>query len=200
MLNIAEILNLLLLIVAVSSDGFCAAFGLGVSGITIPPKSAAVISASGAAFLTLSAALGGTAVRFIPSGVCSVISGTILILLGLFNIFHKAFERLCCKLPEGSRLRVCLSDEEADTDRSKDISCKEALVLSAALSADSLAAGLGAGFGAVPMLPIAVLSFVIGFVFVISANALGKKASSAKKLDLRCLCGILLIVFAVTNR
>ena len=200
MLNIAEILNLLLLIVAVSSDGFCAAFGLGVSGITIPPKSAAVISASGAAFLTLSAALGGTAVRFIPSGVCSVISGTILILLGLFNIFHKAFERLCCKLPEGSRLRVCLSDEEADTDRSKDISCKEALVLSAALSADSLAAGLGAGFGTVPMLPIAVLSFVIGFVFVISANALGKKASSAKKLDLRCLCGILLIVFAVTNR
>lgn len=200
MLNIAEILNLLLLIVAVSSDGFCAAFGLGVSGIAIPPRSAAVISASGAAFLTLSAAFGGTAVKFIPSGVCSVISGVILILLGLFNIFHKAFEKLCCKLPEGSRLRVCLSDEEADTDRSKDISCKEALVLSAALSADSLAAGLGAGFGAVPMLPIAILSFVIGFIFVISANALGKKASSAKKLDLRCLCGILLIVFAVTNR
>lgn len=200
MLGFTEILKLLLLIVAVSSDGFCAAFGLGVSGIAIPPKSAAVISALGAAFLTLSAALGGTAVRFIPSSVCTAISGAILILLGLFNIFHKAFEKLSCKLPEGSRLRVCLSDEEADSDRSKDISCKEALVLSAALSADSLAAGLGAGLGAVPMLPIAILSFIIGFVFVISANALGKKASSAKKLDLRCLCGALLIVFAVTNR
>lgn len=199
MFDFTGILRLLLLIVAVSSDGFCAAFGLGVSGITIPPRSAAVISASGAAFLTLSAALGGTAVRFIPSGVCTVISSVILALLGLFNIFHKAFEKLCDKLPEGSRLRVCLSDEEADSDRSKDISCKEALVLSAALSADSLAAGLGAGLGAVPMLPIAVLSFVIGFVFVAAANALGKKASSAKKLDLRGLCGVLLIVFAIIS-
>ena len=80
-----------------------------------------------------------------------------------------------------------------------DISCKEALVLSAALSADSLAAGLGAGFGAVPMLPIAILSFVIGFAFVVSANFLGKKASSEKKLDLRGLCGVLLIVFAIIS-
>lgn len=199
MLAFSDIFKCLLLIAAVSSDSFCAAFGLGVSGITIPPRSAAVISALGAAFLTLSAGFGGTAVRFIPSGVCSVISSVILILLGLFNIFHKAFEKLCDKLPEHSQLRVCLSDEEADSDRSKDISCKEALVLSAALSADSLAAGLGAGFGAVPMLPIAFLSFVIGFVFVLSANALGKKASADKRLDLRGLCGILLIIFAVIS-
>lgn len=199
MLSFSEIFQLLLLIVAVSSDGFCAAFGLGASGITIPTRSAAVISALGAAFLTLSAALGGTAVRFIPSGVCSVISGIILIMLGLFNIFHKALEKLCDKLPENSRFRVCLSDEAADSDRSKDISCKEALVLSAALSADSLAAGLGAGLGAVPMLPVALLSFVIGFAFVVTANKLGKKASSAKKLDLRGLCGALLIVFAIIS-
>ena len=63
-----DIFRLLLLVVAVTSDGFCAAFGLGASGIIIPPKSAAVISASGAAFLTISAALGGTAVSLIPSG------------------------------------------------------------------------------------------------------------------------------------
>lgn len=194
-----DIFRLLLLVVAVTSDGFCAAFGLGASGIIIPPKSAAVISASGAAFLTISAALGGTVVSLIPSGVCSVISSVILALLGLFNIFHKAFEKLSCKLPENSRFRVCLSDEAADSDRSKDISCKEALVLSAALSADSLAAGLGAGLGAVPMLPIALLSFVTGFVFVVTANKLGKKASSNKKLDLRGLCGALLIIFAIIN-
>lgn len=199
MLGFSGILRILLLIIAVSSDGFCAAFGLGASGITIPPKSAAVISVSGAAFLALSTALGETAVRFIPSGICSVASSVILALLGFFNLFHKAFGKLCDKLPEGSRFRVCLSDEEADSDRSKDISCKEALVLSAALSADSLAAGLGAGLGAVPMLPVALLSFTVGFVFVVSANKLGKKASVNKKLDLRGLCGALLIVFAIIS-
>ena len=49
------------------------------------------------------------------------------------------------------------------------------------------------------MLPIAILSFVIGFAFVVSANFLGKKASSEKKLDLRGLCGVLLIVFAIIS-
>lgn len=196
MLTFSDIFKCLLLIAAVSSDSFCAAFGLGVSGITIPPRSAAVISALGAVFLTLSAGFGGMAVHFIPSGVCSAISSIILTLLGLFNIFHKAFKKLCDKLPENSRLRICLSDEEADSDRSKDISCKEALIFSAALSADSLAAGLGAGLGTVPMLPTAFLSFIIGFVFVLSANVLGKKAAVGRKLDLRALCGALLIIFA----
>lgn len=199
MINISGAIRLLLLIIAVSADGFCSAFGLGASGITIPPRSAAVISASGAAFLAVSAAFGGAAVRFIPNGVCGVISSTILTLLGVFNLFHKAFEKLGEKLPEKSKLRVYLSDEAADCDKSKDISCKEALVLSAALSADSLAAGLGAGFGSIPIIPTAVLSFLVGFCFVTAANALGEKAACGKtprKLDFRCLCGGLLIAIA----
>ena len=193
------VIKILLLIIAVSADGFCSAFGLGASGITIPAKSASVISASGAAFLAVSAAFGGAAVKYIPNGICGVVSSTILVLLGVFNLFPKVFEKLGEKLPEGSKLRVYLSDDAADCDKSKDISCKEALVLSAALSADSLAAGLGAGLGSIPIIPTAILSFAVGFCFVTSANALGKKAAFGKtphKLDFRCLCGGLLIAIA----
>lgn len=200
MFNVFGAIRLFLLIIAVSADGFCSAFGLGASGITIPPRSAAVISASGSAFLALSAAFGGAAVRFIPNGVCGIVSSVILVLLGIFNLFHTSFEKLGEKLPEKSKLRVYFSDEAADCDKSKDISCKEALVLSAALSADSLAAGLGAGLGSIPIVPIAVLSFLVEFCFVTSANVLGKKAACGKtprKLDFRCLCGGLLIAIAV---
>lgn len=200
MADVFGIIRLLLLIATVSADGFCSAFGLGVSGISIPTKSAAVISGTGTLFLAFSAAVGGAAVKLIPIGVCSVISTVILTLLGMFNLFHKAFERLGERLPEKSKLRVYLSDDAADCDSSKDISCREALVLSAALSADSLAAGIGAGLDSYPLTSIAVIAFFMQFCFVVFANKLGKRAlcdGEKKHIDLRMVCGLLLITIAV---
>ncbi len=200
MTGLLEMMRLLLLIAAVSADGLCSAFGLGASGISIPARSAAVISGFGAAFLVISAAVGNAAVKYIPVGLCAVISAVILILLGIFNLFHRAFERLGEKLPEKSKLRVYLSDDAADCDSSKDISCKEALVLSAALSADSLAAGIGFGLQEYPLSAIAVTAFFMQLCFVIFANKLGKNALCGKKrrnIDLRMLCGLLLITIAL---
>lgn len=194
------IVRLLLFIAAVSADGLCSAFGLGASGISIPARSAVVISCSGAAFLVLSAAIGGTVGKLVPIGVCSALSTVILLLLGIFNLFHRLFERIGEKLPKKSKLRVYFSDDAADCDSSKDISSKEALVLSVALSADSLAAGIGVGLDSYSLPAIAVTTFFMQLCFVVFANKLGKKALCGigkKRIDLRMICGVLLITIAV---
>lgn len=191
-----DLIKAVLLIIAVSADGFCFSFGLGASGIEIPARSAAVISSVGTAFLVLSALLGNAAVWIVPPDICRVISCVILVFLGLCNLFHKLLGRIADKLPR--RLRAFFCDEsEADCDRSKDISCGEAFALSAALSADSLAAGLGAGLGEIPLLLTGILSFLIGFFFVIAANFLGRKASCGEKIDLRAFGGLILIVVGI---
>ncbi len=202
MADLFGIIRLLLLIATVSADGLCSAFGLGASGISIPARSAAVISSSGAAFLVLSAAIGGAVVKLVPIGVCSGLSAAILVLLGAFNLFHRVFERIGENLPKNSRLRVYLSDDAADCDSSKDISCREALILSIALSADSLAAGIGVGLDLYPLPVIAVTAFFIQFCFVVFANRLGRKTlcgGRVKRIDLRKLCGLLLIAIAVVK-
>ena len=65
------VLGYLLLVMAVSMDGFAAALGMGSSGIKIPLRSALIISFTGTLFLGVSVAFGDAAESFIPETVGS---------------------------------------------------------------------------------------------------------------------------------
>ena len=194
-------LRSLLLVTAVSLDGFAAALGMGSAGIKIPFRSAVVISFTGTLFLAVSSAAAGGARYVIPQGVCAAVSFILLTALGIFNIFKDRFRELLLKKdPKGDDPAMLIFDgTAADKDHSKSISVKEAVVLSAALSADSAVTGIGVGLGEISLPIIAAMTFAAGLISVAAGQKLGRMAASAKDHDLGKLCGILLIILAIAG-
>ncbi len=193
-------LKVLLLIFAVSIDVFVAAVGLGGAGIKVPLYSAAIISFAGTLCLCFSVCCADIIISFVPSEICRAISSVLLILLGIVNIFYGTLKKAAEKKKlTGKQIEMYFDGTAADRDNSKVLSFKEALALSAALSADALVTGLGAGLSEISLLPMALISFAVGLSAMLLGVFLGKNAVTAKKLHLQKLCGIVLIILAVVN-
>jgi putative sporulation protein YtaF len=195
------LLKTALLILAVSVDGFAVSMGLGAAGIKIPFRPAAIISLTGAVFLALPVYFGDALTKYLPMRLCSGLSSLLLIVLGTVNILcgcdlprhRKNEEQADCKK---GMFRFLADASCADSDNSKDISCKEALALSAALSADSLVTGFGAGLMNINPLSLLLPAFVIGFVFVKAGAYAGSHMRRRKDVHLNLLCGGILILMA----
>lgn len=99
----------------------------------------------------------------------------------------------------GALIRMFFDGASADTDNSKSISAKEALVLSAALSADSVVTGIGAGLGSISLPLLSVMAFAAGLISVKSGEKLGRKIVSSFNINLGWLCGAVLIILAFTS-
>ncbi len=194
-------IKILLLVFAVSIDGFAAALGMGSAGIKIPFRSAVIISFTGTFFLVFSAALAGAA-RFAASETfCSILSFVLLTALGIFNLLKNFLSELAKKnkIREKNPALLLLDGTAADKDHSKSISVREAAALSIALSADSAVTGVSAGFGSRGVLLLALLSFAVGLASVMIGQKLGKIAFSLINKDLGWICGAMLIVLAFLN-
>ena len=187
-------IKILLLIAAVSADGFACAVGIGSAGIKIPARSAAVISLTGTAFLAFAVAFADIISGFFPQTLCTVISSLLLILLGLFNLFNGVIRR---RSSDDSPLAMLFDGTKADIDHSKIISCREALGLAVLLSADSLVTGVSVGLGEISLPPLMIASFVIGFISIIVGSFIGKKVIYTGSINLQWICGIILIVIAL---
>lgn len=195
-------LKIILLVIAVCTDSFAASVGMGAAGIKIPLRSELIISLTGALFLTLSAAFADFFGQMIPEEVCEIISFTLLISLGIFNLFQGFFKKLMMKRTKrkssekASPAEIFFDGTAADTDNSKSISVREAAALSAALSADSLITGVGAGLErlALPILGAAV--FGASMLSLAAGQRLGRKLISTFKINLGWLCGAVLILLA----
>lgn len=187
-------IKILLLIAAVSADGFACAVGIGSAGIRIPARSAAVISLTGTAFLAFAVAFADIISGFFPQTLCGVISSLLLILLGLFNLFSGVIRR---RSSDASPLAMLFDGTRADADHSKTISCREALGPAVLLSADSLVTGVSVGLGEIALPPLIIASFVIGFISIILGSFIGKKIVYTGSINLQWICGIILIVIAL---
>lgn len=194
-------LRALILVTAVSLDGFAAALGMGSAGIKIPFRSAVVISFTGTLFLAVSAAAADIARYIIPQAFCSAASFILLTALGIFNIFKDSFKKLLIgKDPKGEEPAMLIFDgTAADKDHSKSISVKEAAALSIVLSADSAVTGLSAGLGEISLPILAVMTFAAGLLSTAAGQKLGRMAASAQKADFGKICGILLIILAAAG-
>lgn len=187
----------LLLIIAVCTDCFAAAVGIGSAGIRIPMRSAAIISFVGTLFLCLSVAFAGALKLVVPEEICSAVSFLLLLALGIFNLSRNFWRDIISRrAKKGNPAMMLFDGASADTDGSKSISAGEALVLSAALSADSLVTGVSAGLGAVNLPFLSVMTFFAGVIFVAAGERLGRKIVSALRINLGWLCGAVLIVLA----
>jgi putative Mn2+ efflux pump MntP len=180
------ILRIALLIFAVTIDGFAAALTMGGCKITIPARSAAVLSLIGTVFLAVSLVLSDFAAGYVPFFYLKIASTAVLAALGVWSIVKSRPKK----------------DIECDSDKNRDkvISVKEALALSVVLSADSLATGAASSHIAEGVIPMTlIITFAAGFLFVMAGNRLGKQISKLLKFDFEKLCGYILILLAAVN-
>lgn len=170
----------LFLAAALSVDSFAAGLSCGAGRVKIPLLSALIISGVGAGFLTLSLLLGGAAGGLIPQSLCKILSAGILGILGIISLFGSGL-KACLRRQRGKRrlhfrwsgvefmISLCLDEVEqskADVDHSQTLSVREALLLSCALSMDSLATGFSFGLSVAQPVLTAALVFVTGLAAV----------------------------------
>lgn len=207
-LNYLSALDAILLVSALSMDAFVASFAYGTSKIKIPFKSAMTINLVCSSILAIALFMGSIISKYIPSVFTTSICVTVLLMLGLTKLFDSTLKAILNKSGTLSRdvsfklfdfrffLRVCLDSTEADIDHSYELSPKESVSLSVALSLDGLAAGFSTGLMVTNYVEIILFSLVINIVAVLLGCTIGNKVAQKSELNLSWLSGATLILLA----
>lgn len=206
-MNTYTLIQDIMLVLAVSTDAFIAAFSFGAGKIRIPPLSAFVISLICTAILTGSVLFSTIIGDAIPEKFCRAAGAGILTVMGTVSLFQNMLKSALRRRQgeSGFRFRcfsidfvicVYLDETKADSDCSKNLSAKEAVTLALALSADSLASGFGAGLGDVNIIRIAAAALVTGLTAIALGSFIGQKIS-CKKPELSWLSGVILIILGL---
>lgn len=205
-------LQLIILSVALSIDGFGAGVSLGMRGMKIPFKSIVVISSCSAVSLGVAMLIGDFISQYVSQGAAAKTGGIILILLGIwfiFQYFKKEKDTVEIQSKEkmifnyeiksiGVVISILQKPTDVDFDKSGSVNGVEALVLGIALSLDAFGAGIGAAMIGISPL---ILALSIGFmssIFIWSGLESGKLLSKSKLVrNLSFLPGVLLIIIGL---
>lgn len=197
-----------ILILALSFDTLLACMAYGTKKIKVPILSKLVIVCVGTAFLAISIVFGGILQELISSKVLSIIGFTVLMLIGLMNLFESIIKKFLSKYATSEKplnikcfdlnfaVNIYLDKTNADADNSKSLSCKEAFLLAIPLSIDSLITGLSVVSSWRADLILLTFSIVCGFIFATIGTCIGIKISN-NSYDLSWISGIVLICIAV---
>jgi len=176
-----SVLELILLVTAVSVDAFAAGFSYGVNRIKVPLVSVLMVSGISALLLGAALLVGCLAGSLVPSHLTKSVSFVILFVLGLTKLLDRS------------------AHEEAErVNKNQDfcISPEEAVILGLVLSVDSLAAGIGAGIQAAQIPAACILSFAVGTMAIGLGRTLGQMLAARCKSNLCWLSGSLLLLLA----
>jgi len=197
------------LVVALAIDEMLCSFGYGTNKIKIPLRSMLIINGIDTALLGLGLLLGALVGQLIPLTLTAILSFMILFFLGLSKVFDSAIKKIIRKnnginkkfnfslFNLGFILNVYANPEEADADRSKILSPKEAIPLALALGLDGLSVGFGVGIATLNFGLIILMSFIVGMVMLLLGSWLGTFLAKRSELDFSWLSGIILIVIAI---
>ncbi len=175
------LLETLTLAAAVSMDAFAAGFSYGISRVRVPALSVLILSAVSALTLGISLTAGRLLTGLLPSGLARWASFGLLLLLGVYKLFDSS---------------GTAAARGADKDHDARLSPREALPLAAALSLDSIAAGIGAGITPVHLTGILAAAFLLGAAAILGGSLLGRALSKKTGAGTAPLGGILLILLA----
>lgn len=179
-------MEIILLVLTLSVDAFVASIAYGNNEIKIPLSSILIINLVCSLFLGLSVFLGSSIKKFLPDNLATLLSFSILILLGIYYLLESFVKSYLRNKTKDKNLKfkvfniwiivnVYIDETQADLDKSKNLDYKEALYLGAALSLDSLAVGFGGSLGNINCLSLVSLSFIFGMFSIYSELLLGKK-------------------------
>lgn len=202
-------LNELFITLTVCIDTYLMSVNYNSSGIKIPFRSGLMLSFISSLILYLSLLFAGILELVIPLKVCSVIGCITLTAIGTVTIFKSIVRGIVRKLSQkgyicirmsrlGIAVRLYLDERTADSDYSKVLSISESFALALALSADSVAVGINAGFLGANPVRTAFFTFIVNIVVVYLGALTGKKFFSSE-YDLSWLGGFMLILSAVIS-
>ena len=193
-----QLLAPLLLAAALSLDAFVAALGFGAERIRIPAASLWTVSLICSAVLSLSLQAGALLAPLLPGGAARLWGGGLLALLGVLKLIESSFTRPGRDEDSSSFFAfICRQTTRADRDGSRTLSPGEAALLALALSADGLAAGVGAGAGGIGALPAFLLSAAVHLGGIRAGEAAGRRLIRSLHLPFGPVCGVLLLLLAL---
>lgn len=200
-------MGLLLLVIAVSLDGFGVGVTYGMKKTKVPFSALLIIMLCSGVVVLLSMTIGDFLNSFISPHRAEMIGGLILIFLGLFSLFNVIRSKVdidMSKLKNNERFHrfktVLSTPDQADLDHSGIITTGEAFLLGTALALDAFGAGLGAAIiGYSPLLTAVSVAFMSG-AFLFCGIQMGMLLLRNKHMQkLSFLPPILLISLGVFN-
>lgn len=205
-------LQLIILSVALSIDGFGVGVTLGMRNMKIPFKSIVVISTCSAISLGVAMLIGQFIGQHISPSAAEKTGGIILILLGVwlvFQFFKKDKETADIRTKEkmifnfefksfGVVINILQKPTDVDFDQSGTINGIEALVLGVALSLDAFGAGIGAAMIGISPVILALAIGSMSSIFIWSGLHSGRLLAKSKLVqNLSFLPGVLLIIIGI---
>ncbi|MBD7911668.1 MULTISPECIES: sporulation membrane protein YtaF [Clostridium] len=201
----------LLLVLSVCIDAFVASIAYGTNKIEIPILSSIIISSIGSLFLGVSIFAGGFIKDFLPGSLPTLLSFSILMILGIYRLFEGLFKNYIQQKNALDKplkfkifdinfvLQVYADETKADFDKSKILTAKESLYLASALSFDSLAVGFGSSLAGGGYIRTIILCFIIGIIIVLLGVFIGKKLLEKSNINLSWLSGVILMILAINK-
>lgn len=203
-------LQLVILSIALSMDGFGVGVTLGMRGMKLPFKSIVVISICSAISLGIAMLIGEFISQHISQGAAEKTGGVILILLGIWLVVQffkketietQSTEKMIFNFEIkslGVVIHILQKPTDVDFDKSGTINGVEALVLGVALSLDAFGAGIGAAMIGISPVILAVAIGCMSSVFIWSGLQSGRVLSKSKLVkQLAFLPGMLLIMIGM---
>lgn len=199
---------LFLFLTSVSVDSLTAGLTYGAQRVRVKLPSCLILACVPAAFIAAANRVGSCLFRFVPGTVLPRLSFLLLLFLGLSRLAESFLRAAARKSPGltgrwGCRFRqlnivftVYLSPEDANQEDLQILSPREALLLSLALSLDSVLVGMAftaESFSLVTLFFTAVLFHLLLFC---AGYGLGRLLRSALRADLSWFSGLCLILLA----
>src|SRR5699024_3012094 len=199
--------GLILLVIAVSLDGFGVGVSYGMQKIRMPLLSLVIIMCCSGVIVLISMTLGDIISQFITTKMTESIGAIILILIGCFSLWNVLKTPNTEKQTESNHpnpphtLRTVFTKSKySDLDRSGSISANESFLLGIALAMDAFGAGIGASIIGYPAILTALLIAFMSGSFVFCGMRLGLVFSRHKRLQrMGFLPPVLLIALGIFN-
>lgn len=198
--------GILLLVIAVSIDGFGVGISYGIQKVKVPLLAILMIIFCSGLTVFTAMLLGDMIKSFLSPAFSEYMGGVLLILLGLFtlNNIMRSKRKKDATAENGTKLqdmkKVLRSPAKADLDRSGIISINEAAFLGIALALDAFGAGIAASFLAYSAVITAILVAIMSGVFLIFGLRLGLLLAKYNDIQFfTYLPPILLITIGVFN-
>ena len=203
--------SLFLFLTAVSIDSLTAGLTYGTQRVKIRPFAYLILTFIPALFITLANHIGSWLFVLLPETVLPFLSFTLLMLLGLSKLTESLLRLLARRCPSLTRnwglkikhnniiFTVYISPEDAKQEDLQFLSAKEALLLSLALSLDSVLAGMAFSAGPLPGLPLFLMAALFNLLLFTVGYSLGHLASCVLHVDLSWLSGLFLLLLALQS-
>ncbi|CDO03367.1 membrane protein [Oceanobacillus picturae] len=192
--------GLLLLVVAVSLDGFGVGITYGMRKIHVPAVALCIIMLCSGGIVLLAMTIGTGITSLLSPDITRFIGGGILIAIGSLTFYNNVRSGKAQQQNHNAITTVLTDPNKADLDKSGNISSTEALLLGAALALDAFGAGIGASMLGYPPVFTAILVACMSGVFLFSGINLGLYLAKNKQMQqMSLLPSVLLITIGVCN-